>query len=99
MDLRTAASVSYTHLDVYKRQTILREEAQLEDALRQKEHLLREVHHRTGNSLQLIASIMRMHMRQEQSDTARPILQGLHDRVMALATVHMGLYQLSLIHI
>ena len=25
----------------------------------------------------------------------RPILQGLHDRVMALATVHMGLYQTS----
>ena len=56
--------------------TILREEAQLEDALRQKEHLLREVHHRTGNSLQLIASIMRMHMRQEESDIVRPILQG-----------------------
>lgn len=75
--------------------TILREEAQLEDALRQKEHLLREVHHRTGNSLQLIASIMRMHMRQEESETVRPILQGLHDRVMGLATVHMGLYQTS----
>lgn len=75
--------------------TILREEAQLEDALRQKEHLLREVHHRTGNSLQLIASIMRMHMRQEKSEAVRPILQGLHDRVMGLATVHMGLYQTS----
>lgn len=75
--------------------TILREEAQLEDALRQKEHLLREVHHRTGNSLQLIASIMRMHMRQEKSETVLPILQGLHDRVMGLATVHMGLYQTS----
>lgn len=73
--------------------TILRDEAQLEDALRQKELLLREVHHRTGNSLQLIASIMRMHMRQEKSDTVRSILDGLHDRVMGLATVHMGLYQ------
>ena len=75
--------------------TILREEAQLEDALRQKEHLLREVHHRTGNSLQKIGSIMRMHMRLEKSEAVRPILQGLHDRVMGLATVHMGLYQTS----
>jgi two-component sensor histidine kinase len=73
--------------------TILRDEAQLEDALRQKEVLLREVHHRTGNSLQLIASIMRMHMRQEKSATVRGILDDLHDRVMGLATVHMGLYQ------
>ncbi len=75
--------------------TILREEAHLEDVLRQKEVLLREVHHRTGNSLQLIASIMRMHMRQEKSDDVRSILDGLHDRVMGLATVHMGLYQTS----
>jgi two-component system, sensor histidine kinase PdtaS len=73
--------------------TILRDEAELENMLRQKEMLLREVHHRTGNSLQLIASIMRMHMRQEKSDTVRPILDDLHDRVMGLATVHMGLYQ------
>ncbi|MDB5660773.1 MAG: hypothetical protein JWS10_3388 [Cypionkella sp.] len=74
-------------------ETILHDEAELENILRQKEILLREVHHRTGNSLQLIASIMRIHMRQEQSSTVRSILEGLHDRVMALATVHIGLYQ------
>ena len=73
--------------------TILRDEAELENMLRQKEILLREVHHRTGNSLQLIASIMRIHMRQEQSSAVRTILEGLHDRVMALATVHISLYQ------
>ena len=74
-------------------QTILHEEAELENMLRQKEMLLREVHHRTGNSLQLIASIMRIHIRQENSVAVRSILNGLHDRVMALATVHMGLYE------
>jgi two-component system, sensor histidine kinase PdtaS len=75
-------------------ETILRDEAELENMVRQKEMLLREVHHRTGNSMQLIASIMRMHMRQEQAnDAARTILHGLHDRVMGLATVHLGLYQ------
>lgn len=74
-------------------ETILHDEAELENMLRQKEILLREVHHRTGNSLQLIASIMRIHIRQEKSDAVRSILEGLHDRVMALATVHMGLYE------
>ena len=74
-------------------QTILHEEAELENMLRQKEILLREVHHRTGNSLQLIASIMRIHVRQEKSVAVRSILEGLHDRVMALATVHIGLYE------
>ena len=74
-------------------ETILRDEAELENMLRQKEILLREVHHRTGNSLQLIASIMRIHIRQENSISVRSTLEGLHDRVMALATVHMGLYE------
>lgn len=74
-------------------ETILHDEAELENMLRQKEILLREVHHRTGNSLQLIASIMRIHIRQEKSVAVRGILEGLHDRVMALATVHMGLYE------
>ncbi len=74
-------------------ETILRDEAELENMLRQKEILLREVHHRTGNSLQLIASIMRIHVRQEKSVAVRSILEGLHDRVMALATVHTGLYE------
>jgi two-component system, sensor histidine kinase PdtaS len=73
--------------------TILRDEAQLENVQRQKESLLREVHHRTGNSLQLIGSIMRMHMRQEKSAAVRAILDDLNDRVMSLATVHVGLYQ------
>ncbi|WP_054008233.1 sensor histidine kinase [Cypionkella psychrotolerans] len=74
-------------------ETILHEEAELENIVRQKEILLREVHHRTGNSLQLIASIMRIHIRQEKTIAVRNILEGLHDRVMALATVHMGLYE------
>jgi two-component sensor histidine kinase len=72
---------------------ILRDEAELENLLRQKQMLLREVHHRTGNSLQLIASIIRMHMRQSPSEEVQEMLASLHDRVMSLATVHLGLYQ------
>ena len=75
--------------------TILREEAELEDSVRQKDVLLREVHHRVKNNLQLIASIMNMQMRKSRSDEARSLMRGLHDRVMSLATVHKGLYQTS----
>ena len=74
---------------------ILRDEAELENLLRHKQILLREVHHRTGNSLQLIASIIRLHLRQNPSQESRALLAGLHDRVMSLATVHLGLYQTS----
>jgi two-component sensor histidine kinase len=73
--------------------TILHDEAELEDMVHQKEVLLREVHHRVKNNLQLIASIMNMQMRRTHSAEARSIMRGLQDRVMSLATIHRELYQ------
>lgn len=73
--------------------TILRDEADMEDVVHQKEVLLREVHHRVKNNLQLIASIMNMQMRRTHSAEARSIMRGLQDRVMSLATIHRELYQ------
>jgi two-component sensor histidine kinase len=75
--------------------SILHDEAELEDVLHQKEVLLREVHHRVKNNLQLIASIMNMQMRQAKSPEAKFLMKGLQDRVMSLATIHRGLYQTS----
>lgn len=75
--------------------TILREEASKEALLRQKAELLREVHHRTGNSLQLIASILRMHLREDPDEETRNLLENIHDRVMGLSTVHFGLYRMA----
>lgn len=76
-------------------ETIFRDEADLENYLHEKEKLLRELHHRTGNSMQLIASILRMHLRENPSPELRTVLENLHDRVMGLSTVHLGLYKIS----
>jgi two-component system, sensor histidine kinase PdtaS len=75
--------------------TILHDEAELEDMIHQREVLLREVHHRVKNNLQLIASIMNMQMRQSHSEEAKSVMRGLQNRVMSLATIHRGLYQTS----
>lgn len=75
--------------------TILQDEAELENMVHQREVLLREVHHRVKNNLQLISSIISMQMRQSHSPDARLLLKGLQDRVMSLATIHRGLYQTS----
>lgn len=79
-------------------ETIQREEAELEDLLREKEFLLREVHHRTGNSMQLIASILRMHIRETADPAQKQMLDHLYGRVMILSTVHLGLYRTSGFH-
>ncbi|WP_284164804.1 sensor histidine kinase [Frigidibacter sp. SD6-1] len=74
-------------------ETVLHDEAKLEDMVHQMEVLLREVHHRVKNNLQLIASIMNMQMRRTRSEEARRTLKGLQDRVMSLASIHRELYQ------
>ncbi len=75
--------------------TILRDEAELENVIHQKEVLLREVHHRVKNNLQLIASVLNMQLRQARSPEAKILMRGVRARVMSLATIHQGLYQTS----
>lgn len=81
--------------DAYVRLTeaVLHDEAQLEDMVRQKEVLLREIHHRVKNNLQLIASIMNMQIRRAATRDAREVLRRLQDRIMSLAAIHRELYQ------
>jgi two-component system, sensor histidine kinase PdtaS len=76
-------------------ESITRSEAELEDLVHQKEVLLREVHHRVKNNLQLISSIMNIQIRSARSGEAKDLLKNLQDRIMSLATVHRGLYQTS----
>lgn len=67
-------------------------EARQEEDLRDKEVLLREVHHRVKNNLQLIASIMNMQGRNARSAEAKRMLAGLQRRVRGLAMLHRTLY-------
>ncbi len=74
-------------------ESILKDEATLEDNLRQKNILLKEVHHRVKNNLQLISSILNMQIRQAQQGDTRLVLERLQHRILGLATVHENLYQ------
>jgi two-component sensor histidine kinase len=73
--------------------TILRDEAEQEDSIREKDALLREIYHRVRNNLQLIASINNMQIRTLRSQEAKHVLRRLQDRIMALATIHGALYE------
>ncbi|MER5170790.1 sensor histidine kinase [Thioclava kandeliae] len=76
-------------------ETILHDEAELEDMIHHQEVLLREVHHRVKNNLQLIASIISMQIRKARSPETKELMKGLQERVISLATIHRGLYQTS----
>ncbi len=75
--------------------TIEQEEAELQNLVVDKDLLLREVTHRSGNSLQIIASIMRMYRREAGDQRLRLVLDGLINRVIALSSTHTSLYALS----
>jgi two-component sensor histidine kinase len=75
--------------------TIERDEAELQNLLVDKDVLLREVNHRSGNSLQVITSVMRMYRRETTDPTLRQVLDGLINRVIALSSTHTSLYSLS----
>jgi two-component system, sensor histidine kinase PdtaS len=75
--------------------TIEQEEADLQNLLIDKDTLIREVNHRSGNSLQIIASIMRTYRRETTDQKLRSVLDGLINRVIALSSTHTSLYALS----
>lgn len=71
---------------------ITRDTAELENNLHEKNVLLKEVHHRVKNNLQLIASIINMEVRKASNNETKSTLRRVQDRVLGLATVHSNLY-------
>lgn len=71
---------------------IARDEQELESALSEKSALLREVHHRVRNNLQLISSIINLQLRQIDDPASRRVLRDVQDRVLCLAIIHYQLH-------
>jgi two-component sensor histidine kinase len=66
-------------------------EAELGEALRQKELLLRELHHRVKNNLQTAVALLRLRAR-GRDDAVRRDLRAVEDRLLALAEVQGRVY-------
>ena len=75
--------------------TIEQDEADLQNLIVDKDVLLKEVNHRSGNSLQVIASVMRMYRREARDEALRGVLDSLINRVIALSSTHTSLYSMS----
>jgi two-component system, sensor histidine kinase PdtaS len=63
-------------------------EAEMTGALEGQRRLVREVHHRVKNNLQVIASLLNIHGRSATAEGARSAYAGISRRVGALSIVH-----------
>ena len=61
-------------------------------SLAEKETLLREVHHRVKNNLQVIASLLRIRSENLKDESASSALRESHQRVLFMALIHEQLY-------
>lgn len=64
----------------------------IEKALSEKDILLREIHHRVKNNLQLVSSLLTMQGRSIDDETAQKAINEGKTRVRSMALIHQDLY-------
>jgi len=73
--------------------TIEQQAEGLESSLQEKDILIKEVHHRVKNNLQLISSILKMHCYRTEDEETKEILENCRNRIFSMAMIHEHLYR------
>ncbi len=67
-------------------------EAAIRTSLREKEVLLREIHHRVKNNMQTVSSLLQFHAGKVEGAHAASVFADIHQRLRAMTLVHEKLY-------
>ena len=70
-------------------------EAALRDSLAEKEDLLKEIHHRVKNNLQIVSGLMYLQSKLAKDPQTKEILSACRNRITSMALLHENLFQVS----
>lgn len=76
-------------------EAIASREAALRAGLEQRDHMLREIHHRVKNNLQMISSLLNLQAGEIRSPRIRRFFGDAQNRVLTLSILHRHLYERS----
>ncbi|MBV6644192.1 MAG: hypothetical protein KI790_02010 [Cyclobacteriaceae bacterium] len=72
---------------------IIEQKLTIEQSLKEREVLLREVHHRVKNNLQVISSIFNMQLKEAQGSEVKKLINEGQSRIKTMSLIHQKLYQ------
>ncbi|MDX2046324.1 MAG: tetratricopeptide repeat protein [Chitinophagaceae bacterium] len=88
-----AAVLVFSIIALYQRNKLAKEKKRSDQLLQDKELLLREIHHRVKNNLEVVSSLLALQSAQISDTQTKDAMQESQNRVQSIGIVHQKLYQ------